>query len=77
MKFLTSKTKLEKIILKYINDKGLMIKESSDNYHFLENGNDNRYQIRSTLFISNFSKNLVIIFDSPFSILVLKKSYLC
>ena len=46
MKFKINENKLEKIIFKYLEGKNFIIKETPENYYFIENEEDKYSQIR-------------------------------
>ncbi len=46
MKFEINENKLEKVIFKYLDNKNFIIKETPENYFFLENEEDEYSQIR-------------------------------
>ena len=46
MKFEINENKLEKVVFKYLDNKNFIVKETDDDYYFMENEGDKYAQIR-------------------------------
>jgi len=70
MKFEINENKLEKVIFKYLDNKNFIIKETPENYYFIENEEDKYAQIMVTKYdmVCLINRKLIEEIESFFSI---------